>query len=81
MSKFRKASSHHSGCSSESLRSARSAIGLVDRFARVLSGLAERPLAVFAGVCTTWHGVRGSKAKPVEGDQQLFGVPDVRADL
>jgi putative SOS response-associated peptidase YedK len=33
----------------------------------------SRPLAVFAGVWTTWHGTRGTKAKPVEGEPQLFG--------
>jgi putative SOS response-associated peptidase YedK len=32
-----------------------------------------RPLAVFAGIWTTWHGVRGTKANPVEGEHQLFG--------
>jgi putative SOS response-associated peptidase YedK len=32
-----------------------------------------RPLAVFAGVWTTWHGKRGTKAKPIEGEHQLFG--------
>jgi putative SOS response-associated peptidase YedK len=33
----------------------------------------DRPLAVFAGVWTTWNGTRGTKAKPVEGEHQLFG--------
>ncbi len=33
----------------------------------------SRPLAVFAGVWTTWHGKRGTKANPVEGEHQLFG--------
>jgi putative SOS response-associated peptidase YedK len=33
----------------------------------------SRPLAVFAGIWTTWHGVRGTKANPVEGEHQLFG--------
>ena len=33
----------------------------------------SRPLAVFAGVWTTWHGTRGTKANPVEGEHQLFG--------
>src|SRR5476651_637822 len=32
-----------------------------------------RPLAVFAGVWTTWHGTRGTKANPIEGEHQLFG--------
>ena len=33
----------------------------------------ERPLAVFAGIWTTWIGSRGTKANPVEGEHQLFG--------
>jgi putative SOS response-associated peptidase YedK len=33
----------------------------------------ERPLAFFAGIWTTWHGRRGTKANPVEGEHQLFG--------
>jgi putative SOS response-associated peptidase YedK len=32
-----------------------------------------RPLAVFAGIWTTWHGKRGAKSKPIEGEHQLFG--------
>src|ERR1700674_862100 len=32
----------------------------------------ERPLAVFAGIWTTWHGKRGTKANPVEGLHELF---------
>src|SRR6201989_2473234 len=32
-----------------------------------------RPLAVFAGIWTTWHGKRGTKANPVGGEHQLFG--------
>jgi putative SOS response-associated peptidase YedK len=32
-----------------------------------------RPLAFFAGVWTTWHGKRGTKANPIEGEHQLFG--------
>jgi putative SOS response-associated peptidase YedK len=32
-----------------------------------------RPLAVFAGIWTTWNGTRGTKAKPVEGEHKLFG--------
>jgi putative SOS response-associated peptidase YedK len=34
---------------------------------------ASRPLSVFAGVWTTWHGTRGTKANPVESEHQLFG--------
>jgi putative SOS response-associated peptidase YedK len=33
----------------------------------------DRPLAVFAGIWTTRHGRRGTKANPVEGEHQLFG--------
>lgn len=33
----------------------------------------SRPLAVFAGIWTTWHGKRGTKANPVDGEHQLFG--------
>lgn len=33
----------------------------------------SRPLAFFAGLWTTWHGVRGTKANPVEGEHQLYG--------
>jgi putative SOS response-associated peptidase YedK len=32
-----------------------------------------RPLAVFAGIRTMWHGTRGTKANPIEGEHQLFG--------
>jgi putative SOS response-associated peptidase YedK len=33
----------------------------------------ERPLAFFAGIWTSWHGRRGTKANPVEGEHELFG--------
>ena len=33
----------------------------------------NRPLAVFAGIWTSWEGTRGTKAKPVKGKHQLFG--------
>lgn len=33
----------------------------------------SRPLLFFAGVWTTWHGTRGTKANPVEGEHQLYG--------
>ncbi|WP_246725575.1 SOS response-associated peptidase family protein, partial [Beijerinckia sp. L45] len=33
----------------------------------------SRPLCGFAGIWTTWHGVRGTKAKPVEGEHHLYG--------
>jgi putative SOS response-associated peptidase YedK len=43
----------------------------------------SRPLAVFAGVWTTWHGRRGTKANPVEGEHQLFGflTTDANAEV
>lgn len=33
----------------------------------------SRPLSFFAGIWTAWHGTRGTKANPVEGEHQLFG--------
>lgn len=33
----------------------------------------SRPLMFFAGIWTNWHGVRGTKANPVEGEHQLYG--------
>lgn len=33
----------------------------------------SRPLAMFAGIWTRWHGTRGTKANPVEGEHTLFG--------
>lgn len=39
-----------------------------------------RPLAVFAGIWTTWHGKRGTKASPVEGEHQLFGFLTTEAN-
>jgi putative SOS response-associated peptidase YedK len=42
-----------------------------------------RPLAVFAGIWTTWRGARGTKANPVEGEHQLFGflTTDANAEV
>ena len=40
----------------------------------------ERPLAFFAGIWTTWHGRRGTKANPVEGEHQLFGFLTTEAN-
>jgi putative SOS response-associated peptidase YedK len=34
---------------------------------------AERPLFAFAGIWTTWTGVRGTKANPVDGEHNLYG--------
>jgi putative SOS response-associated peptidase YedK len=33
----------------------------------------DRPLAFFAGIWMSWHGKRGTKASPVEGEHQLYG--------
>jgi putative SOS response-associated peptidase YedK len=33
----------------------------------------ERPLAFFAGIWTGWHGRRGTKSNPIDGEHQLFG--------
>jgi putative SOS response-associated peptidase YedK len=43
----------------------------------------DRPLAFFAGIWTTWHGKRGTKATPVEGEHQLFGflTTDANAEV
>jgi putative SOS response-associated peptidase YedK len=43
----------------------------------------DRPLAVFAGIWTTWHGKRGTKANPVEGQHELFGflTTDANAEV
>jgi putative SOS response-associated peptidase YedK len=43
----------------------------------------DRPLAFFAGVWTTWHGKRGTKSNPVEGEHQLFGflTTDANAEV
>jgi putative SOS response-associated peptidase YedK len=43
----------------------------------------ERPLAFFAGIWTRWHGRRGTKANPVEGEHQLYGflTTDANAEV
>ena len=43
----------------------------------------ERPLAVFAGIWTVWHGTRGTKKNPVEGQHELFGflTTDANAEV
>ena len=33
----------------------------------------SRPLFAFAGIWTTWHGTRGTKANPIEGEHTLYG--------
>jgi putative SOS response-associated peptidase YedK len=43
----------------------------------------DRPLAFFAGIWATWHGRRGTKANPAEGEHQLFGflTTDANAEV
>jgi len=43
----------------------------------------DRPLFFFAGIWTTWHGVRGTKAEPVEGEHKLYGflTTDANAEV
>ena len=43
----------------------------------------SRPLAVFAGIWTEWHGKRGTKSNPIEGEHQLFGflTTDANAEV
>lgn len=33
----------------------------------------DRPLFCFAGIWCSWHGVRGTKANPLDGEHQLYG--------
>jgi putative SOS response-associated peptidase YedK len=40
----------------------------------------KRPLAFFAGLWCMWHGVRGTKANPVEGEHTLFGFLTTEAN-
>ena len=42
-----------------------------------------RPLACFAGIWTTWKGMRGPKSRPETGDHQLFGflTTDANAEV
>ena len=39
--------------------------------------------SLFAGIWTTWHGLRGTKANPIEGEHQLFGflTTDANAEV
>jgi putative SOS response-associated peptidase YedK len=43
----------------------------------------SRPLAVFAGIWTTWKGTRGTKKNPIQGEHQLFGflTADANAEV
>lgn len=40
----------------------------------------SRPLFAFAGIWTPWHGTRGTKANPVEGEQFLYGFLTTEAN-
>jgi putative SOS response-associated peptidase YedK len=40
----------------------------------------DRPLAFFAGLWTTWTGIRGTKVNPVEGEHTLFGFLTTEAN-
>jgi len=40
----------------------------------------DRPLFAFAGLWTPWHGVRGPKTAPVEGEHELFGFLTTEAN-
>ena len=40
----------------------------------------DRPLAFFAGIWTSWHGKRGTKANPVEGETSAVRVLMTDAD-
>jgi putative SOS response-associated peptidase YedK len=44
------------------------------------AGDERRPLLTFAGIWTTWRGVRGTKANPVEGEHQLLGFLTTEAN-
>jgi putative SOS response-associated peptidase YedK len=43
----------------------------------------SRPLAVFAGIWTTWRGRRGTKSNPIDGEHDLFGflTTDANAEV
>ena len=40
-------------------------------------------MAFFAGIWTTWHGKRGTKSNPIEGEHQVFGflTTDANAEV
>jgi len=40
----------------------------------------DRPLFAFAGLWTSWRGVRGPKSAPVEGEHTLFGFLTTQAN-
>jgi putative SOS response-associated peptidase YedK len=41
---------------------------------------ATRPIAAFAGIWTVWHGKRGPKSHPIEGEHQLVGFLTTEAN-
>lgn len=43
----------------------------------------DRPLFAFAGIWTTWHGTRGPKSAPIEGEHRLYGflTTDANAEV
>ena len=41
----------------------------------------DRPLFAFAGLWTTWRGVRGPKSAPVEGAHELFAFLTTEANV
>ncbi|PIP00657.1 SOS response-associated peptidase [Pleomorphomonas carboxyditropha] len=43
----------------------------------------DRPLFAFAGIWTTWHGTRGPKSAPIEGEHKLYGflTTDANAEV
>lgn len=40
----------------------------------------SRPLFAFAGIWCAWHGLRGTKANPIEGDHFLYGFLTTEAN-
>ncbi len=40
----------------------------------------DRPLFAFAGIWTPWHGMRGPKSAPIEGNHELFGFLTTNAN-
>lgn len=40
----------------------------------------SRPLFAFGGIWTVWHGTRGTKAEPVEGEHKLYGFLTTEAN-
>ena len=44
-----------------------------EKDADLVRAYGERPLFVFAGIWTTWRGVRGPRANTVDGEHRLYG--------